>query len=110
MSKLDISKNQLSAPGCKALAEALGSSSITDLNIANSQLTLKADAKKLGDTDFSGLIQLADVLKDNGALASMTFGDKKAVTINTTMTEADFSGAKLGVSGAIILAAWLKHK
>jgi hypothetical protein len=26
------------------------------------------------------------------------------------MTEADFSGAKLGVSGTIILAAWLKHK
>ena len=47
---------------------------------------------------------------DSGALASMTFGDKKAVTINTTMTEADFSGAKLGVSGAIILAGWLKHK
>ena len=40
----------------------------------------------------------------------MTFGDKKPVTINTTMTEADFSGAELGVPGAIILAAWLKHK
>ena len=47
---------------------------------------------------------------DRGALASMTFGEDKPVTINTTMTEADFSGAKLGVSGAIILAAWLKHK
>ena len=47
---------------------------------------------------------------DSGALASMTFGDKKPVTINTTMTEADFSGAELGVPGAIILAAWLKHK
>jgi hypothetical protein len=33
-----------------------------------------------------------------------------AVTIETTMTEADFSGAKLGVPGAMILAAWLEHK
>jgi hypothetical protein len=35
---------------------------------------------------------------------------KMAVTIDTTMTEADFSGADLGVSGAMILAAWLEHK
>ena len=49
-------------------------------------------------------------IQDMGALASMTFRDKKPVTINTTMTEADFSGAELGVPGAIILAAWLKHK
>ena len=47
---------------------------------------------------------------DSGAFASMTFGEDKPVTINTTMTEADFSGAELGVAGAIILAAWLKHK
>ena len=33
-----------------------------------------------------------------------------AVTIDTTMTEADFSGAKLRVPGATILAAWLEHK
>jgi hypothetical protein len=33
-----------------------------------------------------------------------------AVTIDTTMTEADFSGANLGVPGAMILAAWLEHK
>jgi hypothetical protein len=26
------------------------------------------------------------------------------------MTEADFSGAVMGTSGAIILAAWLEHK
>jgi hypothetical protein len=26
------------------------------------------------------------------------------------MTEADFSGIKMGQSGAIILAAWLKHE
>ena len=32
------------------------------------------------------------------------------VTVYVGMTEADFSGAEMGQSGAIILAAWLKHK
>jgi hypothetical protein len=37
--------------------------------------------------------------------------DSKPVTIATDMTEANFGGAaKLGLSGAIILAAWLEHK
>ena len=40
----------------------------------------------------------------------MTFGDDKPVTVEVGMTEADFSGARLGVSGAMILAAWLQHK
>jgi hypothetical protein len=33
--------------------------------------------------------------------------DSKPVTIDTTLTEADFSGAKLGVSGAIIVSAFI---
>ena len=40
-------------------------------------------------------------------------GDLKVsfpVTVEVGMTEADFSGAKMGQSGAIILAAWLEHK
>jgi hypothetical protein len=32
------------------------------------------------------------------------------ITVTTRMTEADFSGAAMGPSGAIILAAWLEHK
>jgi hypothetical protein len=32
------------------------------------------------------------------------------VTVEVGMTEADFSGAKMGISGATILAAWLEHK
>ena len=53
-------------------------------------------------------------IQDNGALAKFTFSgdhdDSKPVTVEVCMTEADFSGAKLGTSGAIILAAWLQHK
>ena len=33
-----------------------------------------------------------------------------SVTVEVGMTEADFSGADLGQSGAIILAGWLEHK
>jgi hypothetical protein len=39
---------------------------------------------------------------------SVTF--RFPVTVDTTMTEADFSGADLGPSDAMILAAWLEHK
>jgi hypothetical protein len=45
-----------------------------------------------------------------GALANFTFsGDdnSKSVTMETTMTVADFSGKGLGVSGAIMLSAFL---
>ena len=36
------------------------------------------------------------------------YGDP--VTVETGMTEADFSNKKLGPAGAIILAAWIEHK
>jgi hypothetical protein len=46
-----------------------------------------------------------------GALSTFTFsGDKhdsKPVTMETTMTEADFSGKELGVSGGTMVAAFL---
>ena len=53
-----------------------------------------------------------------GPLAKLTFcgngggygRDGDPVTIDTTMTEADFSGGQLGEAGAMILAAWLEHK
>ena len=63
-------------------------------------------------------ILLAPEMEANGSLSKLTFcgydfvqireGD--AVTIDTTMTEADFSGKKLGVAGAQILAAFMSTK
>ena len=44
---------------------------------------------------------------NNGVLATITFGDSQAATMNTSMTDADFSGKYLGASGAIIVAAFL---
>ena len=50
----------------------------------------------------------------NGVLSKFTLsGDmpwSKPVTVETGMTEADFSSKKLGQAGAIILAAWIEHK
>jgi hypothetical protein len=54
----------------------------------------------------------------SGSMSKLTFsgcyGDEEvdpeegeAVTIDTTMTEADFSGKKLGVSGAMIVSAFI---
>jgi hypothetical protein len=49
--------------------------------------------------------------QDNRALSTFTFsGDDRRsqpVTMETTMTEADFSGKGLGVSGGMMVAAFL---
>jgi hypothetical protein len=72
MTRLDISKNDIRATGCKALAEALtGNQVMKELNVASSQLTLKTDAKSMNDTDMSGVTTLADVISGMGALAKL---------------------------------------
>ena len=50
---------------------------------------------------------LADAIPAMGALETITFGDKQAVTMKADMIEADFSGKELRASGAIIVAAFL---
>ena len=50
---------------------------------------------------------LADELPTKGAMTTITFGDEQAVTIKTDMTKANLISKELGVSGAIIVAAFL---
>ena len=50
---------------------------------------------------------VAVYIENNGALETIKFGDKEAVTMNADVTEADFNGKRLGTSGAMILAAFL---
>ena len=58
------------------------------------------------------------IFQDKGSLSKLTFcgngGPRRSegdvVTIDTTMTEADFSGKQLGVAGAQILAAFMSTK
>jgi hypothetical protein len=58
-----------------------------------------------------GAIMLAPEIIDNGAMSKFTFsGDysfSKPVTMETTMTEADFSAKALGVSGGMMVAAFI---
>ena len=83
---LSMNSNQLGVDGGKALADGLkGNNVITELNIADNNLAYYGQ-------DMSGIITLADVIKDMGALSSFTFGDKQAVTMTTEMTDANFSG------------------
>jgi hypothetical protein len=55
--------------------------------------------------------ELAVGIRDNGAISQFTFsGDdcgSKPVTMEISMTEADFSAKGLGESGAIMVAAFL---
>ena len=79
---------------------------MTELNISSNSMT---NGSAWGDT--SGVVALADVIPDMGALSTFTFsGDynsSKPVTMETTMTEADFSGKGLGASGGMMVAAFL---
>jgi hypothetical protein len=59
---------------------------------------------------LEGIIPIADAISKTGAISKFTFsGDSSnsTVTMETSMTEADFSGKGLGVSGAIMLWAFL---
>ena len=62
--------------------------------------------EEIMEPDFSGAVALANGIKNSGALATITFGDEQAATMKADMTDADLSGKKLGVSGAIIVAAF----
>ena len=60
-----------------------------------------------------GAIALADAIKNNGAMAKFTFSGQvddeqgPPITMETSMLEADFGDKKLGISGAMMLAAFL---
>jgi hypothetical protein len=92
LSLLNVASNVLCAGGTKLLAEALkGNQIMTELNISSIHMTY--DGRTLGE--MSGVIALADVIPDMGAMSKFTFSgdysDSKPVTLTTTMTEADFS-------------------
>ena len=97
---LDVSENNMfgkkDKAGITAWADALKANlSLTQLNLANNNIN-RNDAKII-----------APAISANRALTTITFGDNEAVTMNTSMTEADFSGKYLEASGAIIVAAFL---
>ena len=73
----------------------------TELDLSNKNLSLGC------------AVLVANEVKNNGAMAKFTFSgmvgriEGLPVTIETSMTEADFSKKRLGASGAIMLTAFL---
>jgi hypothetical protein len=106
LTKFDISMNNLYAAGAKALAEGLkGNQFMTELNLAGNKMGEEC-GKYAAKADMSGIIALADVILGMGAISTLIFGDKQAVTMTTKMEEASFSG-KLCSYEAQIVAAFL---
>jgi hypothetical protein len=73
LTKFDISNCSLVAEGGKALAAGLkGNQRLTELNLAGNRLGVLADESAF---DMSGIIALADVIPDMGALTSLDISD-----------------------------------
>ena len=108
LEKLNISNNSLGkAETGQALGEMLKANAVLkELDVSNNTYAYYDHGWK-SKTDPGFAAGLADGLSANGALETITFGDNQAVTMKTVMIEADFSGKELGVSGAIIVAAFL---
>jgi hypothetical protein len=93
---LNLAKNNLRSEGLSAVSEALKLTSIKQLNIAENKLTFDQQGRR----DMSGVIKFTGDMKDMGSLSKLTFcgngapggGEGDAVTMDTTMTEADVVG------------------
>jgi Leucine-rich repeat (LRR) protein len=107
---LFVEDNGLCAEGGKALAAGLkGNQGITELNISNNSLGKNSD---YGD-DSSGVIALADVIKDMGALSVLSLKSNRlatkeggkalaqALANNSTLKELDVSSNVWEVRGKL---------
>jgi hypothetical protein len=109
LTKLDLSFNGLGPEGGKALAVGLkGNRVITELNIAINYLGYDVST---GESDTSGAVAIAATIRDMKAILQFTFSgdsdDSKPVTMETSMVEANFGMKALGVTGAIMVGAFL---
>ena len=73
LSELDLSKNNLRSEGLSAVSEALKSTAIKQLNIANNNLTYNQQTKK----DMAGVIKFAEDMKDMGALVNLNISNNR---------------------------------
>jgi hypothetical protein len=107
-----LKKNMLATKeGGKALAQALaGNATLKELDVSNN--CDRGDGYSFNGADGPGFAQeLVVGIKDNGAISQFTFsGDDHAstpATMETSMVDADFGWKGLGISGAIMVAAFL---
>ena len=115
MTSLNVSNNQLCGhwmtpdfSGFKALISAIEQHELLTVEAVDMGESLDVSGQKIG---ADGAKRMATFIKNNGALGKVTISgdisDSKPVTIETSLTEASFSGKNLGASGAIMLAAFL---
>ena len=101
MTSLNLASNNLRADGAKHVAEAIKghvSALRFDCYFFELDLTSGSTAVVYGYSYYN---------TTKGAMTTITFGGKQAVTMKADMTKADLSGKQLGASGAIIAAAFL---
>jgi hypothetical protein len=84
------------------------------------ELDLSSNAGFYGEDGPGFAQELAVGIKDNGALSKLTFSgdqrkgygyskDSEPVTMCLGMAQAEFSNKGLGITGAIIVGAWITH-
>jgi hypothetical protein len=106
LTSLNISANGLQgAEAGKALGDTIAANTVlTELDISGGDYGFQKC-----DVEFVQTFSVG--LRDNGAISQLTFsGDdfsSTPVTMDTSMVEADFSGTYPGVSGAIMVGAFL---
>jgi hypothetical protein len=84
MTKFDISSNEIRAEGGKALAAGLkGNQVITELNISSNNLGLNS----AGNGDISGVITIANVISDMGALSSLNISSNNLTSRQSAKKE-----------------------
>ena len=97
----------------KIKEEKPGLRTLCGFTMEETEVDLSGRRLRAGDA-----ILLASDIPDMGSMSKLTFSGGsegeygnwevgQAVTIDTTMTEADFSGKELGVSGATIVSAFI---
>jgi hypothetical protein len=113
LSSVNLLKNGIGVDQASALVKIKESKpnlkTLCGFTLEETELDMSKQGLKAEDA-----VLLASDIQDMGSLSKLIFsGDSprsKPVTVEVGMTEADFSGAVLQQSGAIILTAWLKHK
>ena len=106
MTNLNICANRIPAEEMKkiiAIAESIPTmKTLCEVPFQDKTITeLDLSGKNLG---ADGAMVVSHYIHNNGALATITLGDKQAVTMTTTMTEADFSGKIKGYEAHIVAA------
>jgi hypothetical protein len=112
ISSVNLLKNDIGPDQAEALVSMLTEHPTLNSLCGNkgNETELDMSGKMRGTEDA---IMLAAEVVDNGAISKFTFsGDSSSsepVTMVTSMMKADFSGKGLGVSGGIMLSAFLSN-